>query len=309
MDDLIPGRSRRSNQKSLPARLPRCHAILPREAGQDTARRSMANAEGIRQHAAPVAEKTLHFPDSDGRFLPENHRQAEAIVSLRCDLQAHFYGPRDAFVGGNMFVYYDPSDANKSVSPDVFVVLDHDLGDRQTYKLWVEGKPPDFAVEVVSPSSRVRNRTDKKDLYARLGIGEYFLFQPDPGRPAPRLVGYELWGGKYLEMPSVNAPGGALEIRSERLGVSLRVEGERLRVRNLETGEDYAWHEDRQVRQIAAERARRAAEEQSRRDARARQAAEEQSRRDTQARQAAERRIAGLQAQLQRIDQKGVSEV
>ncbi|MDE0102698.1 MAG: Uma2 family endonuclease [Bryobacterales bacterium] len=276
----------------------------------------MADAEGIRQQAAPVAEKTLHFPDSDGRFLPENHRQAEAIVSLRSDLQAHFRGVRDVTVRGNLFIYYDPDDTRKSVSPDVFVVLNHDMGERKTYKLWVEGKPPDFAMEVVSPSSRIRNRTDKKELYARLEIGEYFLFQPDPGRPAPRLVGYELWGGKYLEMPSVLGPGGALEIRSEQLGVSLRVEGERLRVRNLETGEDYEWHEDRHVRQIAAERARRAAEEaarvakeQSRRDARARRAAEEQSRRDCRARRAAERRLAELQAQLEMIGQQETGEV
>lgn len=68
-----------------------------------------------------------------------------------------------------------------------------------------------------------------------------------------------------------------------------------LRVRNLETGEDHEWHEDRGVRQIAAGRARRAANEQSPRGARAHPAAE--------------RGLAELQAQLRLICQKGAGEV
>ena len=35
-----------------------------------------------------------------------------------------------------MLIDYDPSDLRRSVSPDAFVVLNHDLGTRQTYTLW-----------------------------------------------------------------------------------------------------------------------------------------------------------------------------
>jgi len=59
-------------------------------------------------------------------------------------------------VGGSMFINYDPSDIRRSASPDDFVVLDHDLGRRPTYKRWEDGKPPDIAVEVISPLSRVQ---------------------------------------------------------------------------------------------------------------------------------------------------------
>lgn len=106
-------------------------------------------------------------------------------------------------VEGKMFIYKDPSDIRRSVASDVFVVLDHDLGRRSTYKLWAEGKPPDFALEVISSSSRIRNRSEKKDLYA-------------------------LWGRKDVDLPGVLGPGGGLELRSERMGVSVRVDGERL---------------------------------------------------------------------------------
>lgn len=75
------------------------------------------------------------------------------------------------------------------MAPDVFAVPGHDLGDRSTRKLWDEGKPPDLALEVLSPSSEIRNQETKKELYAKLGIQEYFVFQPDTKRDGWRLVG------------------------------------------------------------------------------------------------------------------------
>ncbi len=141
---------------------------------------------------------------------------------------------------GDMFMYYEEGNPAASIAPDVFVVLEHDLGDRGVYKLWEEGKPPDFALEVISPSSEIRNALQKRALYARLGIGEYFLFQPDPRKRGRRLVGYRLWGGSYEEVPA--DPEGAL--RSTALGVSLRVEGKNLRLRSLGSGQEYGWIEE-----------------------------------------------------------------
>ena len=219
----------------------------------------MADKGIIEQHAAPAVAvepappravpAPLEYPDSDGRFLPENPLQANAIVELRANLKQHFLHRSDVVVEGDMFLYYAEGQEDerrvlgkrvgKFVAPDVIVVLDHDLGGRGTYKLWVEGKPPDFAMEVISPSSEVRNREEKKALYAKLEIREYFVFQPDARRPGPRLVGYELgeWGYRQLG-PEVGSPGA---VRSEVLGVSLRPEGAFLRVRDLRTGKDYLW--------------------------------------------------------------------
>lgn len=140
-----------------------------------------------------------------------------------------------------MFMYYERGNPRASASPEVFVVLDPDLGDRSTYKRRDEGKPPDLALEVISPSSEVRSREENKTLNARLGIPEHLLFQPDPKRPEQRLVGYRPWGGDYVEVKpdSKSQPRGAL--RGETLGISLRPDGARLRLRNLETNRDYPW--------------------------------------------------------------------
>ena len=291
----------------------------------------MANDGRIEQRAlsVPVAEpqplavpvEPLKYPDSDGHFLPDNPLQANAVVELRNSLREHFHGVPNVVVEGDMFLYYAKGEADerlvrgkrvgKYVAPDLIVVLDHDLGDRQTYKVWEEGKPPDFALEVISPSSVVRNRVDKRKIYARIGIGEYFVFQPNPERAGPQLVGYALEGSGYRALRPDP------EVRSEALGVSFRPEGSFLRVRDLRSGKDYRWHtelvtqadEDAEARRQAEERAAREAEarcqaeETAAREAEARRRAEETAVREAEARKAAEARIAALEAKLARRGQ------
>ena len=192
------------------------------------------------EHTPPAVAESVHYPDSDGHFLPDNPLQAHAVMNVRFALQHHFDKVDNVVLEGDMFMYYEEGNPAASIAPDVYVVLDHDLGKRGVYKFWDEGRPPDFALEVISPSSKIRNAKEKRVLYARLGIGEYFLFQPDPRKRGRRLVGYQLWGDTYDELP----PEADGAVCSEALGVSFRVAGENLRVRSLASGRDYAWIEE-----------------------------------------------------------------
>ncbi|MDE0105208.1 MAG: Uma2 family endonuclease [Bryobacterales bacterium] len=272
-----------------------------------------------------VDPEPLEYPDSDGRFLPENPLQANAIVELRSNLKQHFRRRSDVVVEGDMFLYYAEGQEDerrvrgkrvgKFVSPNVIVVLDHDLEGRGTYKLWVEGKPPDFAMDVISPSSELRNHEEKKALYARLGIREYFLFQPDARRPGPRLVGYELGESGYRRLgPEVGLPGA---VRSAVLGVSLRPKGAFLRVRDDRSGTDYLWSVEwldsiegdaaarreavavRQAAELAAELEAGGMGEAARRAVKVAQLeAEQRAERELAARKAAEARLADIRARL-----------
>lgn len=269
----------------------------------------MGDKGTIDQHAEPTATvaprplsvlpEPLEYPDSDGHFLPENPLQSNAIVEVRCSLKQHFLGVPDIVLEGDMFLYYARGEADerrvggrrvgKYVAPDVFVVLDHDLGGRPSYKLWEQGKPPDFALEVISPSSELRNRRDKKELYARIGVREYFVFQPDERRSGPRLEGYRLDGGAYRKLGGDRMLPGA--VRSRVLGVSFRPEGAFLRVRDQPSGKDYPW--------LAEWRQELEAEAAARGSAEAR-ADREQARADREAtaRRSAEARLAALEARL-----------
>ena len=231
-------------------------------------------------------------------------------------------------VEGDMFLYYAQGEADerrvhgrrvgKYAAPDVFVVLEHDLGERWTYQLWEEGKPPDFALEVISPSSELRNRRDKKELSGQIGIQEYFLFQPDVRRASPRLVGYTLRGGAYQELGPDPALPGTGSVLSEVLGVSLRPEGAFLRVRDQRSGKDYLKSVESQYELEAkdaavakseqrADRSEQRADRESERadrEAAARRRESERADREAVARRSAEARIAALEARLGRVAQR-----
>ena len=238
--------------------------------------------------AAGVAE--ARFPDSDGRFLPENDTQAEAILSVRYALTRHYSGVEDVYLAGNLFVYYDADDDAVSVAPDVFVVLGTARGRRTSYKVWEEGKPPDFVLEVISPRSKDRDLVDKAGKYAAMGVREYFVFQPDPERRGYRLSGRRLWGRGYVELQPVRGPRAELELRSEVLSLAVWPVGVRLRLRDLESGRELPWPEESEAEYQQAEARARAEAARARSEAAARERAEARARSEAVARERAEAR-------------------
>lgn len=65
---------------------------------------------------------------------------------------------------------------NDIVQPDVFVLLNasrHKLGERHITGI------PDLVIEVVSPGSSTYDRYKKNVLYARTGVPEYWIVDPD----------------------------------------------------------------------------------------------------------------------------------
>ena len=261
----------------------------------------MADERTIDQGAPAVAveravlpgECEFLYPYSNGHFLPEDPLQAFAVINVGTALTEHFYRTERVYIAVDMYLYFERGDPDRKVAPDLFVVLDLEERRRKVYKLWEEGKPPCFALEVISPSSEIRNTVEKRDLYERLGIGEYFLFQPDPEREEPRLLGYRLMGGTY--QPVFPEPDGGL--RSETLGVLFHADGEKLRVRDLATGTDYPWGKETREWREAEALARRRAEARARAEAEARrraearaQEAEARARAEAEARRRAEAR-------------------
>ena len=72
------------------------------------------------------------------------------------------------------------------------------LLEETAYKLWEIGKPPEWALEVASPSTYQRDIYEKPHIYAMIGIKEYWLFDPTGGKLYGRpLTGYKLVDGAY----------------------------------------------------------------------------------------------------------------
>jgi Uma2 family endonuclease len=66
-------------------------------------------------------------------------------------------------------------DAENTVQPDLIFVATANLGIINPRAIF---GTPDLLIELISPSSVRRDRYDKKDLYARFGVKEYWIGDP-----------------------------------------------------------------------------------------------------------------------------------
>jgi Uma2 family endonuclease len=219
--------------------------------------------------------KTVHYPDSDGLPMADNDLQYRAMVDLRYSLETRYAGDPDVYVGANLLLYYREGDPRASVSPDAFVAFGVGKGDRRSYLVWEEGRLPVLAFEIASQTAWQKLLGQKKDLYERLGIDEYVVFDPDGEFIQPRLQGFRLKDGRYRPLPA--EPGGSLV--SPATGLRFEPEGVKLRVVDVASGKRFPWIDE----------AREAWER-----------AEEQAARETAARRAAEEELARLRAELER---------
>lgn len=194
----------------------------------------------------------IHYPESDGRPMGETEIHAQVLEDLRFALARRYADVPDVYVWGNLFLYYREGDPKACVAPDVFLV--RGVGKRKdnrrrTYKLWEEGgRVPSLVIELTSESTRDED-VEKKKLYERLGVEEYFLFDPFGEYARPRLQGFRLEGGRY--QPLLQGVDGSLESRTT--GLVLKPEGPRLRLRDKETGEVLLWAEEEAEARLAAE--------------------------------------------------------
>jgi Uma2 family endonuclease len=148
----------------------------------------------------------------------ESARHVQQMMLLIESLEFAWSGRDDFYVGGNMFLYFSETQAKKNDfrGPDVFVVMNTTRRERMAWVVWEEnGQVPDVIIELLSDSTEHIDRGEKMRVYARLKVGEYFLFDPF----SAVLDGYELdvLHGRYeKKIPDEHG-----RLRCERLGLSL----------------------------------------------------------------------------------------
>ena len=184
-----------------------------------------ANGAALRWTPGPD-ELRLPSSEPEDEHVSQNTRHAVAVEDGFGGLRLHWHGRLDVFVGADQFVYWDraydskENPDNPPMSPDVCVAFGVANRHRSSYVVWEEGKPPDFVLEVASPSSRKRDEKEKRDAYQKMGVPEYFLYDPE-GKLKPALSGFELCAGKYRQLPEETFAGGVTGVRSKVLGLCL----------------------------------------------------------------------------------------
>ena len=134
------------------------------------------------------------------------------------------------------------------------------------YDLNRQGKPPDFVLEVASPSTATNDYTDKRQDYERYGIREYWRLDPSGGELyGAALAGDRLVDGEYRLVAIESLADGSWRGYSEVLGLYLCWEDGRLRFYDPATGSYLRTHQEEVARADQEAEARRAAEAEVRR--------------------------------------------
>ena len=270
------------------------------------------HAKGASSRSAPAAaasnvrangDDDVFYPSSDGKPMAENMWQADAILNATFDLRA---AHPEALVAADILLYPEQGNNRNSIAPDVLVAFGIGTDNRSSYLVWEEGKPPDWVLEVASPSTQENDRGSKRQRYAALGVPEYWLFDPKGDaypRGTPRLQGLGLVDGAYRPLDSRLAPGERLTrrmIRSKVLRLDVYADGALLRFRDPATGRDIRHPPEVAAAAERAEvRAKREAAQRKTAEARAEREAARAAR-EAAARSTAEARVAELEALLRR---------
>lgn len=228
------------------------------------------------------------YPESDGKPMAETDTHRDEMSDLIGTLARHFAESPDVYVSGNLLLYYEQGNRRASVAPDVFVVRGVAKHRRRIYKLWEEHLPPTVVIELTSRSTRREDQRDKYELYTRLGVAEYFLYDPLGEYLKPPFQGYRLQGndeGQRQFVPIPVEPDGARF--SQELGLWLKPVAGQLRLRDPATGHLLPTPQEESDQ-------RRHAEQQAQYEAEARRIAEQRA-------QFAQEQLAAAQDELQRL--------
>jgi Uma2 family endonuclease len=220
------------------------------------------------------------LPCDDGEPM-ETARHREQMEVLIQSLQAHWPERRNYYVGGNMFLHYDPQSRRKFRGPDFFLVLDVEDRERKSWVVWQEGmRFPDVIIELLSDTTRHIDKGEKKTLYERVfHTGEYYLYDPF----SQEFVGYHLHGPHpHYEEVKPDATG---KIFSPTAGLYLIVRNEWLRWMTPEGMLLPSPMELAEQERQRAEQERQRAEQERQRAEQAQQRAEQEAQRADQAEQ------------------------
>ena len=163
------------------------------------------------------------YPESDGQPMAETELNRDLMIDSILTLKARFQDVPNVCVSGDMLMYYVMKEPRKSVAPDVFVTFGVEKKQRRIYRIWEEGKPPDFVLEFSSKRTFANDLGAKKTLYAEvLGVREYFLFDAEREYLPTPLMGFRLVGTEYV--PIRPEPDG--KVYAETLGLFLGSRGD-----------------------------------------------------------------------------------
>ena len=217
----------------------------------------------------PDAVDSYRFPDPPDRE-PEDMTSFDHLAATGSvyHLIEHFGDPAATLVAGGHYLAPLPdSDRSGLTVPDLMIAFNVDPAGyraRNAYVISEQGKPPDFVLEIASPSTGRNDVGFKRDGYAALGIPEYWRFDETGEHHGARLAGDRLVNGRYDPIAIEQVGDAAWQGHSDVLNLDLRWDNGQLAWHDPATGNRIATLADERVRAEIAEARNRELEEQLR---------------------------------------------
>lgn len=178
--------------------------------------------EAARRRVAPPrrASPAVEYPDNDGEPMETPLHYFAGVYAVTV-LMRHF--GKAMHFGANNGVYYRKDDVNAVVVPDVYAVSGKPQTVEDWYFLWEHALPPDFVLEMASKTTYQRDKVAKRDLYASIGVKDYFMFDPTGRYLDEPLLGFRLDKKRPSKVVApTRLPDGGLSMHSDVLRLDLR---------------------------------------------------------------------------------------
>ena len=161
---------------------------------------------------------SLDYNPDEPEPMPEAMEQefvVQEILGILASRLTDFGHRPDVFLSSNTILCYDPSNLNVRRQPDIYLAFGVDqaaIRRRRIYLSWEAGKPPDLALEVGSESTGSEDTVVKHNVYATIGIAEYWRFDPSGGEHhGEPMSGWVLRDGTYQPIELTTEPDGMLK--------------------------------------------------------------------------------------------------
>ena len=187
--------------------------------------------------------RVIPDPDApdDWEPLPDGMQQEDHFLDAVTIVRHHFRERPGVLVSGNTPVYYLDENGRQNIfRPDCYVVFGVDpiaVRQRNGYFISRVEKPPDFILEIASVSTFRNDLGPKRNLYARLGVEEYWRFDATTVYYPEPLAGERLQDGKYRPLSVSRDLDGLIRGYSPLLGLFICWDQANLRFFDPATGE------------------------------------------------------------------------
>lgn len=193
----------------------------------------------------PVRTTTseIFYPSEDGEPMAETPIHVRAMILLLQAMEDFLAARLDVYVAANMFWYWEEGNPLARRAPDLMVIPGIGRGERRSFFSWREnGAVPSLIVELLSLNTWRENLFEQRRLYERLGVNEYYVFDPEAAYVRPALQGFRRnEQGLYVPLE----PDAQDRLKSVELGLYFRAEGPMLRLIDAATNQPVLTKDER----------------------------------------------------------------